>query len=82
MTITKKDFVAIADIIRYTQDKINLVGGLSDYFKKVNPNFDEKKFKVACGTMLQDEELTEGIDYPTRQQESKDRMEWDKRYLE
>jgi len=52
--IVKKDFVAIAKIMKLYHDgeifdykkKINM---LADYFISVNPKFDKEKFMVACG---------------------------------
>lgn len=56
MSMTRKDFNAIAEIIR----KYTLVGAdlldlhlmtneLATYFKKANPSFDRGKFIKACG---------------------------------
>lgn len=61
--MTKKDYIAIAKLVNRhfsTDEKwrknektdwaIRLfVGGLIDYCKQDNENFDEEKFKKACG---------------------------------
>lgn len=57
--MTKKDYIAIAEIIKvntYVSDynvlrlhPINLISDISVYLKQDNPNFDEDKFKKACG---------------------------------
>ncbi len=62
-TLTKKHFKAIAEIIKSSRNfpieiratnkpiitNIDLlVNSLSNYFKTLNENFDEQKFKKAC----------------------------------
>ncbi len=54
--MTKKDYIAIASIIRGISDtatpgetKVGLiVDGLGKLFEKDNPRFDRERFKAAC----------------------------------
>ncbi len=59
--LTKKHFKAIADIIKNNTKKIDsevficnflenkkFISDLSNYFKSLNENFNEDKFKIAC----------------------------------
>lgn len=54
MNLTKKHFKEIANILnknRYNSDgefRGELLQDLSNYFKTLNPKFDEVKFKEAC----------------------------------
>lgn len=57
--VTKKDFEAIAEIIKNKTSHVNpqllfiptigLVRKLADYFTTQNPRFDRQKFLNACG---------------------------------
>ena len=44
MTITKNDFIRIADIIGRTKDRQEITKELITYFKEVNALFDEYTF--------------------------------------
>jgi len=56
--MTKKDFVAIAEIIKKNSSKVygatftdvtrEVVNDLADYFEAQNPNFDRDRFIKAC----------------------------------
>lgn len=61
MEITKKHFIAIAEIIKNNTKKIDsevfvcsflenkkFISDLSNYFKSLNENFNEDKFRIAC----------------------------------
>ena len=60
--MTRKDYIAIAEVIRreYLAPKIGIDGvdklsksgvisGLSAVFREDNPNFDSRRFAEACG---------------------------------
>lgn len=52
--MTRKDFIAIAKIIkdsepRKTKAKRLMVAELCDLYKQTNPRFDRERFKTACG---------------------------------
>jgi hypothetical protein len=55
MSMTRKDFEAIAEIIRKANLLPKEIGlkdiaqELSSYFKHANPSFDKHKFMRACG---------------------------------
>lgn len=56
MSMTRKDFKAIADVIRTynltTHDSLdlyNLTNDLAKYFKQANPTFDRSRFMRAAG---------------------------------
>jgi len=61
MTLSKKHFIAIADLIK-KWDVIRsnglFVAELMYYFESQNPNFDNQKFKDAC---LKDDQKHEGV---------------------
>jgi len=42
--VTKKDFIAIADVLCNTNAPERTARGLSSYFKSQNPAFDEGRF--------------------------------------
>ena len=49
--LTKKHFIAIADILRTVEGnatKRRLIGMFNDMFKQENPNYDAEKFLSAC----------------------------------
>ena len=64
MSMTKKDFEAIADIVRGNRPTAqpfrtdwdegrdycldNVAEELADYFESINPNFDRVRFEKAC----------------------------------
>lgn len=60
MVLTKKHFKAIAEILKIEkravssygagarERNIEIINDLSDYFKTLNSDFDEVKFKEAC----------------------------------
>ena len=54
--MTRKDYVAVAEILSEFQDLINdqftfedLVNEFADFFSADNPNFKMEKFTHACG---------------------------------
>jgi hypothetical protein len=53
--MTRKDYVATADILRYASDKIHpaifskIVNDFAEMFAKDNPNFDVVRFHDASG---------------------------------
>lgn len=56
MSMVRKDFIAIAEIIRKynltnhdSLDLYNLTTELAGYFKKANSTFDRSKFMKSCG---------------------------------
>jgi len=49
MGLTKKDYVAVAKIIKGANNKEDLTQGLTAYFKGTNSLFDEERFLIACG---------------------------------
>ena len=46
--VTKKDFIAMADILCHTKASARTVNELSSYFKSQNPRFDTGRFKTAA----------------------------------
>ena len=49
MTLSKKHYIAIANIIEGYSVSEQLIKDLSDYFKSDNSNFDRYTFLKACG---------------------------------
>ena len=49
MSLSKKDYTAIAEIINNSADKKQIVRGLKRYFAHDNPLFRPDKFVRACG---------------------------------
>ena len=47
--MTKKDYVAIAEVIKLFDTKREIILGLSAYFMIDNPRFSPDKFFTACG---------------------------------
>jgi len=47
--MTKKHFIAIAEILKGSIDRLDAIHKLSVYFKLINKNFDIVKFRKACG---------------------------------
>jgi hypothetical protein len=51
---TKKEFQAVADILRWYQDKIDtdtfaaLLGDFAKHYRTQNPKFDDERFFAAC----------------------------------
>ena len=53
MSLSRKDYIAIADIIRTrgtsNENQVeNIKSDLAEYFQEDNPNFDKEKFWKAC----------------------------------
>lgn len=48
LNVTQKQYRKIADIIKQSNDKKELVDRLIYYFEEDNPDFDIYKFKEAC----------------------------------
>lgn len=48
MTLTARDFRAIAAVIAGSGTVIEVTLGLADYFASVNPRFDRERFLAAC----------------------------------
>ncbi len=48
MAMTKKDYEAIAKIIKFNETKSQVTIGLASIFEDDNPNFDTGKFRKAC----------------------------------
>ena len=53
MSLSRKDYIAIADIIRTcgtsNENQVeNIKTDLAEYFQQNNPRFDKKKFWKAC----------------------------------
>ncbi len=46
--MTKKDYEAIAKIIKFNETKSQVTLGLASIFEDDNPNFDTGKFLKAC----------------------------------
>ena len=46
--MSKKDYIAIAAILRRNNTKLQICMELAQYFKQENPNFNEEKFIEAC----------------------------------
>lgn len=49
MALSRKDYVAIADIISKYETKAAIAGALADYFASDNPAFDRQRFLDATG---------------------------------
>ena len=57
MSLTRRDFEKVADIIRHAKETYELDGptlasvaeSLATYFGACNPNFNEERFNEACG---------------------------------
>lgn len=47
--LTKKYFKAIANIIKHAKDKEDLIDLFVNYCRYDNPEFNERKFREACG---------------------------------
>lgn len=45
MTLSKKYYKAIAEIIAYSNNTEDIINGLCTYFKQDNPRFNPTKFK-------------------------------------
>tara|TARA_B100001094_G_C18184718_1_gene803033 strand:- start:3591 stop:3746 length:156 start_codon:yes stop_codon:yes gene_type:complete len=48
MAMTRKDYEAIAKIIKFNETKSQVTLGLASIFEDDNPNFDTGKFLKAC----------------------------------
>jgi hypothetical protein len=48
MAMTRKDYEAIAKIIKFNKTKSQVTLGLASIFEDDNPNFDTGKFLKAC----------------------------------
>jgi len=48
MAMTKKDYEAIAKIIKFNETKSQVTLGLASIFEDDNPNFNTGKFLKAC----------------------------------
>lgn len=48
MSITKKHFIKIAEIVRQNNGNDKLINDFSTWLKTLNGLFDEEKFKSAC----------------------------------
>lgn len=46
--VTKKDFIAIADVLCRTNADVPIVRGLASYFKRENQRFHEGRFVAAA----------------------------------
>lgn len=46
--VTKKDFIAIANVLCRTGADAPVVRGLASYFRSENPRFDEGRFAAAA----------------------------------
>ena len=51
--MTKKHFKAIAEIIKYSEDKQDIMIKLANYFAQENPRFDRERFVDACLIMAE-----------------------------
>lgn len=47
--MTKKHFTAIAEILKNSNDKKQIITELARFCKTQNSNFDTYRFKKACG---------------------------------
>jgi len=47
----KKEYKAIAEILKYNTEKQDIIDKLADYFASDNPNFDRERFIDACFVM-------------------------------
>jgi len=48
MAMTKKDYEAVAKIIKFNETKSQITLGLAAIFEMDNPNFNSVKFLRAC----------------------------------
>jgi hypothetical protein len=48
MAMTRKDYEAIAKIIKFNESRSQITLGLASIFEDDNPNFDTGKFLKAC----------------------------------
>jgi len=48
---TKKNYIAISDIIKNAESKYEIASSLAGLFAKDNPSFDRDKFLSACGVL-------------------------------
>jgi SOS response regulatory protein OraA/RecX len=46
MSVSKKDFIRIAEILAKDQNKEEITNSVIAYFKSENPLFDEKRFRA------------------------------------
>ena len=44
--MTKKHFIAIAELLAWHQADIDLIEGFENYFISLNPNFDKQRFRA------------------------------------
>ena len=49
--MSRKHYKAVAEILKYTDEKQDIMLKLADMFEKDNPNFDREKFIDACLVM-------------------------------
>jgi len=47
--VARREFVAVADILKRNGSSCALVGDFADYFAKENPRFDRTRFASAAG---------------------------------
>jgi len=45
MSVSKKDFINIAEILAKTETKEDIINSVVQYFKSENPLFNEKRFR-------------------------------------
>jgi pyocin large subunit-like protein len=45
MSVSKKDFMNIAEILAKTETKEDIINSVVKYFKSENPRFSEQKFR-------------------------------------
>ena len=45
MSVSKKDFVSIAEILAKTETREEIINSVVKYFKSENPRFSETKFR-------------------------------------
>lgn len=45
--VTKKDFIKMANILKYSEKKEDIAEKIILWFKNDNPKFDENKFRTA-----------------------------------
>ena len=50
--MSKKDYIAIANIVRESQTAKEVGHKLTELFASENPRFNEKKFKMAIGEQV------------------------------
>lgn len=51
MAMTRKDYEAIAKVIKLNETKSQVTLGLASIFEDDNPNFDTGKFLKACSNL-------------------------------